>query len=203
MTHEERADAQLNELMELTALVTSSLDPAQVRRRAVEAAARLVDAERASLLVLEKRGGRLFFDVALGDDSGALSRMRIMPGQGIAGHVFESCTPEIVHDVAADPRHFSTADSTTGYVTRDMLVVPLSCRGEKLGVLEIINKREGSFTSRDLELASALAGQIAIALMNARLLARVRSAYLEAWAYAAVLAIALTAAGAWLLTALR
>ena len=203
MTPEERLDAQMAELVEVTALVTSSLDPAQIRRRAVEAAVRLVDAERASLLLTEKRGGRLYFEVALGDGTEALSRARLVPGQGIAGSVLASCTPEIVADVASDPRQLAGADAATGYVTRSMLAVPLTCRGEVLGVLEIINKREGAFTARDLELAAALAGQVAIAVQNARLFGRLRSAYFETWVYAALLAAVLMAAGGWLLAAIR
>ncbi len=203
MTREDVLDAQLRELAELSALVTSTLEPKEIRRRAMEAATRLIDAERASLLLLEKRGGRLYFEVALGDDSNKLSRMRIVPGEGIAGSVLASCAPEIVPDAASDPRHLNAVDSRTGYVTRDILAVPLTCQGERLGVLEIINKRTGSFTTRDLELATTLASQVAIAVQNARLYERLRSAYLEAWLYAAALALALTIAGAWLVSVVR
>lgn len=203
MTTQEQTTVQLAELVELSALVTSSLDPAVIRRRAVEAATRLVDAERASLLLLEKRGRRLYFEVALGEDTDVLTHVLMVPGQGIAGSVLASCAPEIIDDVRADARHISQADAETGYVTRTMLAIPLACRGETLGVLEIINKREGAFTERDLEVATALAGQVAIAVQNARLFASLRSAYLETWVYAALLAGVLMAAGGWLLAAIR
>ncbi|MDZ4169247.1 MAG: GAF domain-containing protein [Coriobacteriia bacterium] len=199
MTPEERLDTQLRELVELAALVNSTLDPREIRRSAVEASTRLVGAERASLLLLESRRKQLYFEVALGDETDTLKRVRMVPGEGIAGSVLATCTPEIIADVQADARHLGLADTDTGYVTRTMLAIPLSCHGEPVGVLEIINKRGGHFTAADLELGVALGNHIAVAVENARLYERLRKGYLEAWVYAALLAALLVGLGGWLL----
>nr|MDA8078368.1 hypothetical protein [Nitrospiraceae bacterium] len=58
---------QLETLSELTSLVTSSLEPREIRRRAIEAATTLADAETGSLLLVDRETGELFFEVALGD----------------------------------------------------------------------------------------------------------------------------------------
>lgn len=203
MTPEQRLNAQVAEFVELSALVSSSLDPRVIRRRAVEAAARLVDAERASLLLLDGKRRWLYFEVALGDGTESLRRMHLEPGEDIAGSVLATCRGEIVNDVQADPRHRSGTDTDTGFVTRTMLAIPLTCHAETLGVLEIINKREGLFGEEDLAVATALAGQIAIAVENATLYERLRRAYLETWVYAALLAAVLMAAGGWLLAVVR
>jgi GAF domain-containing protein len=196
-------DTRLAELVELAALVTSSLDPVDIRRRAVEASTRLVDAERASLLLLEKHRGSLYFEVALGENADVLKRVRIVPGEGIAGNVLTSCTAEIVNDVASDPRHLAQADTSTGFETRSMLCIPLSCRDEPLGVLEVINKRSGEFDDEDLALATALANQIAVAIQNARLYERLRRSALETWIYSALLSAIFITLGAWIISAVR
>ena len=200
MTDECVKAEQLREIVTLSSLVTSSLDPREIRRRAVEASVRLVGAERASLLLLEGKGDRLYFEVALGEDAEKLERVRIIPGQGIAGAVARSCQPVVINDVQADPRYWAGVDQQTGFVTRSMICVPLACKGQTLGVLQVMNKADGAFTDDDLQLISTLGNQIAIGIENARLHERLRHNFLEMWIYAAVLVAVLLAAGWWLVS---
>lgn len=191
---------QLRELIGVSALITSSLDAGEIRRQAVEAATRLVDAERASLLLIDGTGERMYFEVALGDDTDVLSKVRMVPGQGIAGSVVQTCTPAVVNDVQSDPRYCSDLDAQTEFMTRSMIAVPLSCRGNPLGVLEVINKRSGEFSESDLEVVTALGNHIAIAIENARLYARLRRSFIEMAVYAALFAIVFVAVGFWIIT---
>lgn len=201
MTSTDRlAPEQLREIIDLSRLVTSSLDPAEVRRRAVEAAARLVDAERASLLLIDARAHKLYFEVALGDDTGEVSRFKMVPGQGIAGSVIQSCSAEIINDVQSDTRFSPDLDRRTGFTTRSMICAPLTCKDAPLGVLEVINKRSGEFTEDDRALVTLLANEIAIAVENARLYARLRRSYFEVAIYTGIFAVLFVAAGLWLLS---
>lgn len=189
----------LRELMTVASLVTSTLDSKEIRRRSVEAATRLVDAERASLLLVDRKGKDLYFEVALGDDAEHLSRVRIVPGEGVAGTVLDTCEPMIINDVASDPRHLQAVDEATGFVTRSILGVPVRCKERSLGVLEVLNKRGGGFEDEDIKLISALANQIAVAVENAELYQKVRRAYIETWLYAAISAAVFVAIGVLLL----
>ena len=191
---------QLRELIAVSALITSSLDAREIRRRAVEAATRLVDAERASLLLIDGSGSRLYFEVALGDDADVLSRVRMVPGQGIAGSVAQTCSPAIVNDVQSDPRYCPDLDARTEFVTRSMIAVPLSCKDTPLGVLEVINKRGGDFTTEDLTVITALGNQIAIAVDNARLYARLRRSFVEIAVYAAIFSVVFVSVGLWIIS---
>lgn len=191
---------QLREIIEVSALISSSLDPREIRHRAVEAATRLVDAERASLIRIDRRRNRLYFEVALGDESDQLSRIRMVPGQGIVGSVVESRIPAIVNDVKSDERYFPGLDAETGFDTRSMICAPLLFKGRALGALEVINKRSGAFDSDDLAVTVALANQIAIAIENARLHERVRHGLVEAALYTGVFALTFVAVGAWLIS---
>lgn len=191
---------QLREIIEVSALITSSLDPDEIRRRAVEAAARLVDAERASLLLVDGRRHDMYFAVALGDDSGQLTRVRMTPGDGIAGSVLDSCRAVIVNDVQADSRHRSDLDASTGFTARSMICAPLACKDEPLGVIQVMNKRNGDFDDDDLAALGILANQIAIAVENGLLYRRLRRSFMETAAYATAFSAFFVIAGFWLVS---
>jgi Nif-specific regulatory protein len=72
-------------------------------------------------------------------------------------------------DVTRDPRFDGSVDRSSGFHTRNMLVVPIKDRrGKVLGVLQALNKRSGSFGSEDERYLLILAAQAAVALQNAR-----------------------------------
>lgn len=163
--------------MELTAVINSSLDTREVRKRAIEAAQKLTDAEAGSLLLIDRNTGELFFEVALGDKGKKLKQIRLKKGEGIAGWVAEKGEPVIIHDVQSDPRFFRDADTKSKFVTRDMICVPVKTKDKIIGVLQTINKRSGSFNNEDMEILSALANQVAVAIENANLYEELRDTF--------------------------
>jgi GAF domain-containing protein len=82
----------------------------------------------------------------------------------------------IVDDPSSDPRFFGGSDERTGFETRSILAVPLRAKDRVIGVVEVINKREGGFSQDDLRLAGALADQAGTAIDNARLYAKLADA---------------------------
>lgn len=170
---------QLNTLMEMSALVNSTLDSREIKKRAIEAATRLVDAETGSLLLVDQETGDLFFEVALGDKGDAVKEIRLSRGQGIAGSVLESGQPLIIQDVQSDPRFFKTADEKSFFKTKSMLSVPLMTKERAIGVLEAINKNEGLFDEEDKDGLCALANQVAVAVENADLYQQLKETFYE------------------------
>lgn len=160
---------QLNTLMELSSLINSTLDTREIRRRAIEAATRLLNAETGSLILIDQKSGELFFEVALGDKGDSLKEIRLRKGEGIAGWVAENGESIIIYDVQSDPRFFKTADEKSTFTTRNMICVPVKTKDKILGVLEVINKKNGVFDEDDKEALIALANQVAIAIENANL----------------------------------
>ena len=170
---------QLSTLIEMASLISSTLDTREIRRRAIEAATRLADAETGSLLLVDCETGELFFEVALGDREGVLKEMRLAKGQGIAGAVAASGEPAIVNDVRSDPRFFEGADEKSLFQTKSMLCVPVMTKERVIGVLQAINKREGLFDEDDREVLSALANQVAVAVENANLYQQLKETFYE------------------------
>jgi HD-GYP domain-containing protein (c-di-GMP phosphodiesterase class II) len=159
----------LTTLMGLAALINSSLDSAEIRKRAIEAATTLMDAEAGSLLLVDGERNELFFEVAVGDKGERLKEIRIRLDEGIAGWVARTGEATIVPDVRQDPRFFGGVDAQSRFVTTNLIAAPLKVKGRVLGVLEAMNKRSGQFSRDDLTLLVSLANLVASAVDNASL----------------------------------
>ncbi|MGE3497317.1 MAG: adenylate/guanylate cyclase domain-containing protein, partial [Candidatus Binatia bacterium] len=103
--------------------------------------------------------------------------IRFINSVGIAGHVFTTGNPAIVHDAYGDPRFNRSVDEQTGFVTRSILCTPIrTVRGEIIGVAQSLNKKRGRFTRRDLALLDAMATQGTFALQGTRFIERLQRA---------------------------
>jgi putative nucleotidyltransferase with HDIG domain len=165
----EKKVKQLEALIEMTSLVNSTLDTKEIRKRAIEAAQSLVEAEAGSLLLVDEETGELYFEVATGEKGDRVREVRLKKGEGIAGWVAEKGEAVIVDNVKKDPRFFSGVDQKSDFTTRDILAVPVKTKEKNIGVLEAINKKNGHFDNDDLEILQAFANQLAIAIENANL----------------------------------
>jgi putative nucleotidyltransferase with HDIG domain len=166
---EERVD-RLSLLSQLGQVLNSTLDQREVRRRAMEAAIQLMNAEVGSLLLFDGQKDLLHFEVVLGDREEEIKLLTLNAGQGIAGWVAREGNPLIVNNPEKDPRFFRGVDERTEFKTRNLVCVPVKIKGKVIGVLEAINKKGGEdFDREDLSLLTSLADQVAIALDNSRL----------------------------------
>jgi len=164
---EELGRAQLAALIEASKLLNATLDRDQVLRRLMTLAARGVDADRATLYLLDASRRELRSIVALGED---LHEIRLPLSEGLAGYVARSGETVNVADAYADPRFDRRIDEETGYRTRTVLTVPMhDPRGQIGGVVQALNKRQGLFSQADERYLLALAEHAALALENARL----------------------------------
>ncbi len=148
-------------------------------------AAKVVDADRCTLFILDRDRGELWSKVA----QGAAKEIRVKLGRGIAGTVAETGAVINITDAYQDPRFNRDIDLTTGYRTRTVLCVPMrDAAGEVTGVLQALNKHEGAFGEEDTELLLALGGQAAGAIENALLHEEI-SRLFEGFVAASVVAI--------------
>jgi Nif-specific regulatory protein len=128
-------------------------------------ATRFMEAERASVFLLDQEKRELWSIVALGSES-----IRFDARLGIAGATALSGQTINVADAPQDSRFYPGIDARTGYRTRSILATPLRNReGEVIGTVQMLNKKGGPFTAADEELLEALAAQAAIALETAQL----------------------------------
>ncbi|MEE9276327.1 MAG: GAF domain-containing SpoIIE family protein phosphatase [bacterium] len=161
----------LSRLMEVTALISSTLDLDEVMNRVMTLAKEVMEAEAASVMLWNEELECLEFEIAVGQVGvEKLKQFQIKKGQGIAGTVAETGVPLLVADAPSDPRFFARADEETGFVTKSILAAPLITSDRLVGVSEVLNHRAGRpFTEQDLELFAAFCRQVAVAVDNARL----------------------------------
>jgi putative methionine-R-sulfoxide reductase with GAF domain len=119
-----------------------------------------------SILLIEDNN--LAFKVAKGQMASDIIGKTVPKNKGIAGWIVENGQPVRIADVKKDERFNSDIDALTGYKTKSVLCVPLMMRTGVIGVLELLNKKDGFYTDRDEEVIKYLADQAAISLARAR-----------------------------------
>ncbi|KAL7630071.1 UNVERIFIED_CONTAM: hypothetical protein RMT77_019799 [Armadillidium vulgare] len=142
----------------------------------VNYARELVKADRASLFLLDDKKEYLLakiFDVGANSETGneevkdTFKKLQI--GQGIAGTVAETGEALNIEDAYSDSRFCQDIDEITKYKTNSILCVPIIIREEVIGVVQIINKKEGTFTKEDEESATTFAVYCGLAIHQAQL----------------------------------
>ncbi len=161
----------LSTLIQVTALINSSLDLDRVVALVMEKAQAVMRAEASSVMLINDKENRLECKVALGRVSEQIQdTIHLEKGQGLAGWVWEHRTPLIVEDASRDKRFYASVDQQTGFQTRSVLTIPLFVQDRVIGVAQVINRKDGEpFNQEDLELFSTFCNHVALAIDNARM----------------------------------
>jgi HD-GYP domain-containing protein (c-di-GMP phosphodiesterase class II) len=176
----DRSIKEISELMEISAILNSSLDTGSVRERAITVITRLLQCDVASLLLVDELTDELYFEVALGEKGKRVKEIRLKKGEGIAGWVVTNNQPVLIDDVKSDPRHSGRFDDRSKFQTRSMICVPMVIKNKVVGVLQAINKLgDARFSQTDLDLLISLSHEVAIAVDNARLYNELRETFYQ------------------------
>ena len=174
--------ADLQALVDTSRYLSSEVHMPRLLHRILEAATRLTDSPDGSVLLLDETRSGLYFADAVGASAPMLLEQwgrrgaKQVPLIGSkAGQVFTSTTSVTVDTIPEDPNHFKGVDRATRSSTASMVCVPLvvahrhSGDAHALGVIQILNKRSGNYSPRDLLLLERFADLAAVAIDNARL----------------------------------
>jgi K+-sensing histidine kinase KdpD len=175
---------ELESVAETARAVVSSLDSDEILTRIMEEVTNWLSAEAAAVLLLDPVQQELEFAAVAGPASASLKGIRLKVGQGVAGWVAQHDQPLLVPDVTRDERFHKDLDERTATITRSILCVPLRVRERLIGVVEVINKRDGRFSNADQRFLEALATFAAVAIENARLYEEARRQTQQATFYA-------------------
>jgi phosphoserine phosphatase RsbU/P len=172
----ERSHAELhklNELIEATKSLNSSLDLDELLDIILETALGLVHGDRGTVYLMNEEKSEIWTRVARGLNHDERSIIRLPLGKGIAGYVAATGDSINIPDAYLDARFDPGFDRVTGYRTQSILCAPMRNRkGSIVGVFQILNKRNGVFTEEDTTILEALSVHAAIAIENARLVAQ-------------------------------
>ena len=179
MATNERID-HLERLLEVVRGLTTAPDLESFLQTVINEATELTDSELASILEYDETAEELRF-LAMHWFQRDLLRPVGVPLEGsAAGWVFRRGQPLIIQDVKVDQRHFKVVDRVTKHVTHSLVAVPLLVRGEVVGVLEALNKKDNAhYTEEDLTILETLAALAAQAIQNVSLQRKVRATSIE------------------------
>jgi signal transduction histidine kinase len=179
MPTNERID-HLERLLEVVRGLTTAPDLESFLQTVISEATELTNSELASILEYDEDAEELRF-LAMQWFQRELLRPVGVPLDGsAAGWVFRRGQPLIIQDVKIDQRHFKVVDRVTKHVTHSLVAVPLMVRGDVVGVLEALNKKDNAhYTEEDLTLLETLAALAAQAIQNVTLQRKVRATSIE------------------------
>ena len=157
-------------LFEANAAVTSSLDRDEVLNLVMEKARELLNAEAASIFLLDERTDELVLEVSTNLPKDCENKIRFPKGLGVAGWVAANGQPVVTKDISKDRRFYIGVQQKTGFHTNSYLCVPLKIQNKIIGTAQVLNRiGEDEFSAEELYIMEGFARQAAIALENARL----------------------------------
>lgn len=166
----EHLNEDLQTLLEVSRVINSSLQLEEVLRTVVEQGMQMLGAEAGTVWLEDEEGEWVIPRVVLGPKAAEVKKLRLRWGEGLVGLAMAQGRGSLVEDVTRDPNWASRIDSASGFITRSLICVPLTYNDRGIGALQFVNKLgDQRFTPIDLELATALANQAAVAIEKSRL----------------------------------
>jgi len=170
---ESSAEARVYDHLELLSEMgqdfVSSRDIEASLMRAVKHITEYVNAEGGALFMLEDEGKTLVCRASVGATE--INGLSLPSDQGIVGRSVQDNRSDIIRDAQNDDRFYKGVDEQTGYTTLSILCAPMSVKDERIGAIELINKKsdDGLFNDEDLRLLEAMTASAALAIHNARM----------------------------------
>lgn len=160
-----RKVSQLTTINKISRVVTSILDFDELVSEFVKAIAQGFGYEHVFIMLMDKERGDLYMKSGYGQMMDALPKeIRQNMKEGLVGHAAYFGETLICGDVDHDPRYIRKA--LIG--TKSELAVPMTFRGELLGVLDVQREIRDAFTRNDVNLLEMLADMLATSITNAK-----------------------------------
>lgn len=162
---------KLKKLSDVTTIISSSLNKNEILKRILKQTKEFMNCEKSSILLIDPQENKLKFEVLTEDREMAdLEHIRLEMGEGIAGKVWETGRSLLIEDSGKNALFSSKINDKIKDWTKSLIASPLIIKGNIIGVMEALNKKDGGcFSAFDKEIFESLALHAAIAIENAEL----------------------------------
>ena len=175
-----RSSSHLDHLPTVIHRLGSAPDIEEFLQRLITAAIDLTGSLSASILEYDEPSNSLRFVAVPWFWQELLKEFMVPLNGSIAGWVFANNRHQVVQDVNKDPRHYKGVDQTANFTTSSLLAVPIAYEGNKIGVLEVVNKADSAnYTEEDVTILEILALYAAMAIWNSKLEGQIKSSLNE------------------------
>ncbi len=166
---------QIEAISKVANLITSGMYLEELLRLIVQVTAEIMNSKISSLMLLDPQNKELVVKATQSISEAYNKKPNLKLGQGIAGEAALANKPITVLDVRQDSRYLNR-DIAKKESLVSLASVPLAVKGRVIGVLNCYTSKKHEFTKHELQLLTALANQAAVAIENAELDLKVRSA---------------------------
>lgn len=181
LTDSQRRSTTLRRLLEISLLLNSNQNIDSMLKEIMDAVCEITNAEASSILLYDRNADELHFAASNTPDTniGELSTIPVPMEGSIAGQIVRENRVMVIQDARRDPRIYRPVDEQIGFRTLSLLGLPMQIKGVTVGVLEVVNKKDGQWTPEDSSAMQILASHAAVAIQNARQTDALRRAYNE------------------------
>jgi len=166
---------QIEAISKVANLITSGMYLEELLRLVVQVTAEIMNSKISSLMLLDPDKKELVVKATQSISEAYNKKPNIGLGEGIAGVVAKENKAICILDVKVDPRYLNQ-DIAKKEGLCSLVCVPLAVKGRVIGVLNCYTSKKHKFSKHELDLLTALANQAALAIENAELDLRARSA---------------------------
>jgi GAF domain-containing protein len=166
---------QIQALSKVASLITSGLYVEELLRLIMHVTAEIMNSKICSLMLLDPDKKELVVRATQSISERYNKKPNLKLGEGIAGIVARDNKPIVVLDVKKDSRYLNQ-DIAEQEGLCSLASVSLAVKGRVIGVLNCYTSKKHEFTKNEMDILAAVAGQAAIAIENAELDMRARSA---------------------------
>ena len=164
-----KTSASIIRLKEISSWISCVHDLDQLLELIIDTTTEIMAARASSLMLIDQNTKKLYFKVATGEKRQEVKTFEVKLGQGIAGHVAETGESLLIRDVRSEPRWYKNISDAIGFDTRSIACVPLKSRDKVIGVVQIIDKIDGTpIKEKDLRTLEDYANLATLAIENAR-----------------------------------
>ena len=152
----------------MSAATASTLDLDQLLANVAEIIQKVLPYDLFAILLFNEKRQDLRIRYAVGHRDEVVRNLALALGEGVTGTAAARREPVLVGDVRTDPRYLNAVDAV-----RTELAVPMTARGQLVGVIDLQSTRVNAYTEYDRALLRLIAARMGIAIDNARLFLRV------------------------------
>ena len=160
----EQSESLLLALTEIARSVNAQANVDTLLLTIAEQTKKVLNADRCSVFLYDKEKNELWSKVALGLEA---EEIRFSADKGFAGHVVKTGETIKIQDAYKDSRFNKDIDKHTGYKTYNLLCMPIrNIKFEIIGAFQVLNKKDGDFTTADEDILFAIGTNAGIAIEN-------------------------------------
>jgi K+-sensing histidine kinase KdpD len=169
MTVQKNLIEKYKTILQISNDLASTLDIDTILEHITQSAVNLLDAEESSIILYDAKKEQLFFRAATNMKFHKGLSTIMVPKESLAGWVAQNKESIIIDNAHTDHRFSDMVEKSIDFPTKNMCIAPMIVKDKLIGVMEVINKKNGGFSSEDQEILSALGVQAAFAIENTRL----------------------------------